>query len=96
VPLTIAALYVKQVTDSNDLILNVVNKSRLELSKSYEDRWPLLKLRKQIQHARIIINIYAYNIIKHKIFENFCIGVIMANSFSLALEDPLAVSTTPF
>jgi hypothetical protein len=51
VPLTIAALYVKQVTDSNDLILNVVNKSRLELSKSYEDRWPLIKLRKQIQHA---------------------------------------------
>jgi Ion transport protein len=47
-----------------------------------------------VQKLRIYINIFAYNVIKNKIFENFTIGVILANSISLCLEDPLAVGTT--
>jgi hypothetical protein len=39
---------------------------------------------------------FAFKIIKHKVFETICIGIILLNSISLGLEDPLAVSTTPF
>lgn len=38
---------------------------------------------------------FALNIISSKIFDNVCICIIMANSFTLATEDPLAVSSTP-
>lgn len=43
----------------------------------------------------ININIAAYKVYSSKPFEKICIGVILVNSFSLATEDPLAVSTTP-
>lgn len=38
---------------------------------------------------------FALNIISSKIFDNACILVILANSITLAAEDPLAVSSTP-
>lgn len=61
---------------------------------NYEDRWPLLNLRKSIDRANLYIKSFAGAIITHKVFETTCICVILANSFTLALEDPQAVSTT--
>lgn len=85
----------KQVTNSNDLILNVVEQTPLELLMNYEDRWPLLNLRKSINRASLYVKKFALAIITNKIFEYFTIGVILANSITLAREDPQAVSTTP-
>lgn len=39
-------LYLKQVTMKNDLVLNVVKQTRLELNAHYKDRWPFLNFRK--------------------------------------------------
>jgi hypothetical protein len=36
----------------------------------------------------------AINVMTNKLFENFCIMVILANSFTLAQEDPLEVSVS--
>lgn len=35
----------------------------------------------------------AYRFVKHKIFENFCICIIIANSITLAKEDPLQIGS---
>ena len=40
---------------------------------------------------RILINLAALNIMSNKFFENSCIFVILANSVTLAREDPLEV-----
>jgi len=61
------------------------------MNANYEDRWPLLNLRKELMKVRILINMAAANIMSNKFFENFCICVILANSFTLATEDPLKV-----
>lgn len=55
---------------------------------NYEDRWPLLNFRKSINRANLYVKNFALAIITNKIFESFTIGVIMANSISLAMEDP--------
>jgi len=52
-------LYLKQVTTRNDIILKVEEQSRLEKEINYEDRWPLLNLRKSVQKVRIYINMAA-------------------------------------
>lgn len=44
---------------------------------------------------RIYINLFAFTIIKTKAFESITIAVILLNSITLGMEDPLAVSTTP-
>lgn len=88
------ALYIKQVVAQNDLLLRVAEQTRLEKLDNYEDRWPLLHYRNSISRIRIYINMWAYSIIKTKIFENSTIAVILANSITLSMEDPLAVSTT--
>lgn len=43
----------------------------------------------------ININIAAHKVYSSKPFEKICIAVILVNSFSLATEDPLAVTQTP-
>jgi hypothetical protein len=43
----------------------------------------------------LYIKMYTEHIIKNPIFESATIMVILANSCTLAMEDPLAVSTTP-
>ena len=50
------ALYTKQITGKNDLLLHVTEQSRLEMLENYEDRWPLLNMRKNLQRMRIKIN----------------------------------------
>ena len=90
------ALYTKQVTGKNDLILHVTEKSRLEKNTNYEDRWPLLNLRKELQRIRIKINMSAYNVMKHKAFESTCMAVIGFNCYVLATSDPTAEYPTTF
>jgi hypothetical protein len=73
---------------ANDLILNVVKQTRLELNEHYTDRWPFLNARKRVIRTIIYINMFALNIISSKIFDNASIAVIMFNSLTLAMEDP--------
>jgi hypothetical protein len=87
-------LYMKSVQKANDLILNIAKQSKLEQNMNYEDRWPLLNFRKELMKVRILINMAAINVMTNKLFENFCIMVILANSFTLAQEDPLEVSVS--
>lgn len=61
---------------------------------NYEDRWPLLNFRKSINRANLYVKNFAQTIITNKVFETTSILVILANSITLAMEDPAAVSTT--
>ena len=72
----------------------MVTKNELELNEIFTDKWPFLELRRSFFRTQIYIKIFASNIINHTVFDRICIFVIMANSFTLALEDPQAVSTT--
>ncbi len=65
------------------------------MNANYEDRWPLLNLRKELIKVKILINMAAIKIMTHKVFENFSIAVIMANSITLAKEDPLSLVINP-
>jgi hypothetical protein len=56
------------------------------MNANYEDRWPLLNLRKELIKVKILINMAAIKIMTHKVFENFSIAVIMANSITFAIE----------
>lgn len=62
--------------------------SRLEKLANFQDRWPLMSFRKVLQKIRIYINMTAFKIIKHKVFDNICITIILVNSISLGMEDP--------
>ena len=72
----------------------MVRKNQKELNEISYDKWPLLELRKNLNKTRISVNLFALNIINHDVFEKFSIFVILANSITLAMEDPQAVSTT--
>jgi len=63
--------------------------------QNFEDRWPILSFRKSVQKVRIYINMFAFKVIKSKPFEASTIMVILINSITLGMEDPLAESTTP-
>ena len=63
---------------------------------NYEDRWPLLILRKTIKRTMLNIKNFCKAIITTKAFERVSIMVILFNSMTLAMEDPQAVSTTEF
>lgn len=66
----------------------------MEKNNNYSDNWPLLNFRVSAQKIRIYINLAAYSIIKHPAFEAITIGIILLNSITLGMEDPLAVTTT--
>lgn len=89
-------LYIKEISITNDLIMNVTDKTRLERLQNYEDRLPCLNLRKFFKKIRIYINLTAYNIIKHRVFEALSIMIIVANSITLGAEDPTQEEQTPF
>ncbi len=68
----------------------MTEQSRIEKLANYEDRWPLLNFRKEIQRLRIKINESAFLVMKSKIFENTCMAVIGVNCYVLATTDPTA------
>lgn len=55
----------------------------------------MLAFRKNLQKIRIYVNMFAMRVITSKPFEAATISVIMVNSITLGMEDPLAVVTTP-
>ncbi len=77
------------------MILNVVEQTPLELLMNYDDRWPLLTFRKTVNRSMLHVQQIANVVMTNKVFETGCILVILANSFTLAMEDPAAVTTTP-
>jgi hypothetical protein len=85
-------LYLKQVLAKNEMILNVVEQTPLELLMNYDDRWPLLTIRKTISRFMLHVQQVACVVMTNKIFETSSILVILANSFTLAMEDPSAVT----
>jgi hypothetical protein len=89
------ALYLKQINVSTDKILKVEEQSRLEKLINYEDRWPGLTIRKDLRKVKIYINLFAHAIYSNKIFDTACILVILANSITLCMEDPLQIGITP-
>ena len=75
--------------------MHVVEQTPLEKLQNYEDRWPLLNLRKTVKRSMLNVKNFAKEIISTKAFDRSCILVIVVNSATLAMEDPNAVSTTP-
>jgi len=74
----------------------VAEKNDLEQLEVYTDRFPLLRLRKQIRKILILINMIASAIITTKTFENASITVILVNSLTMIFDDPTADPTPAF
>lgn len=72
----------------NNRILVQVDKDSLERCEAYEDKWPLLGVRKGVWKVLIYINLIAHKIISTKAFENISIFVILMNSLVMMMEDP--------
>ena len=68
----------------------IVEQDSIEQVESLNDKWPCLNLRKVVMKARVHFVRMAYEIITHWLFEAISILVIVANTFTLALEDPTA------
>jgi hypothetical protein len=80
--------YIKEIQKKNNKILTVDEKNDLEKLEVYTDRFPLLRLRKQIRKVLILIHMVANAIINTKIFENASITVILVNSLFMIFDDP--------
>lgn len=74
----------------NHNFFRIVEKDRLELIEDYIDNYPFLGLRKFIMSTRAKIHLAAKMIITHSLFDGISLFVIIANSITLALEDPRA------
>ena len=81
-----------EVEDQENLneenFVEVVEKDRFEKLENYKDRLPFLSVRKCISKIRLRITKLAFMIISHPFFEYVSLLVIIANSISLAFEDP--------
>jgi hypothetical protein len=78
----------KNIDDES--FFKIVDKDEIEIINDYHDRCPLLSMRKSIMRSREYITRFAFMIISNSIFESVSIVVIIANSISLALQDPSA------
>ena len=67
----------------------------IEKIESHFDKWPLLDLRKKIMKARVYYVRMCTMIISHSAFDTVSILVIVANTLTLAMEDPLAEEPDP-
>ena len=65
-----------------------MDKDSIEIVRDYTDRWPLLALRKWAMKTRILVVRGCNEIISNNVFDGISISVIVANSITLALEDP--------
>lgn len=66
-----------------------------EIMKNYEDRFPLLRLRKQLWYLKSLVSYTCQKIIINWFFELICLIVILFNSVILALDDPTTDVNTP-
>jgi len=78
--------YIKEIQKKNESILTVTDKSALEKLEVYTDRFPLLHFRKQGRKLMIFIHLFSKFVIETKIFDNFTIFVILANSIVMMFE----------
>ena len=69
--------------------IEIVEQNSFDKLEEYKDRLPWLRIRKLFMKTRRIINKMALTIITHPIFEYTSLWVIVANSISLSLYDPL-------
>ena len=69
--------------------IDIVEQNSFDKLENYKDRLPWLHLRKSIMRIRRMINKIAMMIITNPIFEYGSLWVIIANSISLSLYDPL-------
>jgi hypothetical protein len=79
--------YIKEIQKKNSQILKITEKTDLEKLDVYTDRFPLLILRKSILRFIILIQLTCLFIIQTKAFDNISIVVILANSFTMILDD---------
>lgn len=79
--------YIKEIQKKNSQILKITEKNDLEKLDVYTDRFPLLILRKSILRVIILVQMTCYFIIQTKSFDNISIAVILANSFTMILDD---------
>jgi len=68
--------------------LKIEKKNTFEVIDEYEDKYPLLEFRKAFGRVRFGISYTCKVFISSPIFEFFIILVIIANTITLALEDP--------
>lgn len=88
--------YITQIQKKNSKILSVTEKNDLEKLEVYEDRYPLLKLRKAVHKILIQMHIIANTIISTKFFETLSISIILANCAVMIADDPSLVTPPPF
>lgn len=87
--------YIKEIQRKNDQILKVNDKTKLEKLEVYTDRFPCLNFRKQLWKIAIQIHLISKYIIESKLFEDFTITVIVANSLVM-LREGSEVDPPPF
>lgn len=74
----------------------VVEQDSIEKIENQTDKWPLQSYRKRIKKIRVYYVRIAATIINHRYFDRISILVIIANTFTLAVEDPLATEPKPW
>ena len=75
--------------------MKVCDKTKLEKLEVHTDRFPCLELRKQLRRIAIQIHLISKYIIESRLFDNFTITVILANSLVM-LQEGSQVDPPPF
>jgi len=88
------ANYISEIQKKNSTMLMITEKNDLEKLSVYSDRFPFLKLRKQIMKVYHMIKMTCHMIIFTKFFENTCLFIIIANSVTMIFDDS-ATSDNP-
>jgi hypothetical protein len=83
-----------QKGEPNDFYI-IVEQDSIERIESHADRWPLLVFRKRVMKIRVYYVRIAATIINHTAFDTMSILVIVANTVTLAMEDPMAAEPDP-
>jgi hypothetical protein len=79
--------YIKNVQKRNQNVLKITEKDQLERLSVYDDRYPMLVVRKSATRIVILVKMMAFHIISSKTFDNISIMVILANSLTMVLDD---------
>lgn len=62
---------------------------KMEKLKNYKDRFPFLEFRKRVMLYQLIFTDVCFKIIKDPKFEMLSLIIILANSITMAMDDPL-------
>lgn len=78
-----------------DEYLEIQMKSEAQLIELMNDRKPCLQLRKALLRVKMGVNTVCLAVVTHKVFETCVILMILANTVTLALENPTASEQDP-